>query len=183
MKRSRLIEIIKQELRAMRRSIKENVSTEAAQIHAMTGCGQDAAQEFADDNGVDLKKLVKYLEQNVRTNPAVKYEVKHYINSTPGTVGAQKNLRDRFIKTFKMGLKEVGPAVKTSTYAKKMSAETSDLYHEYAQKINVKDSNAINSHETLNKVMLKDPRVQKNPQKYLLQMALDWAITYAQQVK
>jgi len=77
-------------------------SPEAAQIHSITGCGQDAAQDFINDNGIDAKKLVTYLQQNVRTNPTLKYDARDYISGAKGTVGGEKNLRDKFIKQFQI---------------------------------------------------------------------------------
>ena len=103
MKKSTLKAIIKEEIEA---SLKEGVSVEAAQLHAMTNCGQDAAQNFIDDNGLDAKKLVDYVKQGMRTNPTLKYDVRDYISGGKGTVGGEKNLRDKFIKQFKLGLKE-----------------------------------------------------------------------------
>ncbi len=107
MKKSTFKTIVKEELKAAKKSsLSEGVSVEAAQLHAMTSCGQDAAQNFIDDNGLDAKKLVNYVQQGMRTNPTLKYDVRDYISGARGTVGGEKNLRDKFIKQFKMGLKE-----------------------------------------------------------------------------
>jgi hypothetical protein len=80
--------------------LKENISPEAAMLHAMVGCGQNAAQDFFDEFNVDGKKLVDYVKKNLRTNPVVKYNVRDYISGAKGTVGGEKNLRDKFIKQF-----------------------------------------------------------------------------------
>lgn len=259
MKKSTFKTIVKEELKAAKKSsLSEGVSVEAAQLHAMTSCGQDAAQNFIDDNGLDAKKLVNYVQQGMRTNPTLKYDVRDYISGAKGTVGGEKNLRDKFIKQFKMGLKEaddmklfntrediikalasefgekpngfsntptalkfwtynrllhyyykkkeekrtgkrilpgggsmdltsnlkeVGPAYKSSSFVQRMTPDNAALYREYVQKIDVTDPNAINNHDTLQKVMLNDPRVQKSNQKQLLQTALGWAITFAQEME
>ena len=80
-------------------------------------------------------------------------------------------------------LSEVGPAYKTSSFTKTMTPDTFALYQEYAQKIDVFDRSAIFDHDTLQKVMLNDPRVQKSNQKFLLQTALGWAMTFAQEME
>ena len=77
--------------------LNERISDDAYLIHVMTGCGQDAAQNFIDDNGVSGKKLVDYL----KNNPDNKYDVKHYITGTSGTVGGDKKLLQSFIKKMK----------------------------------------------------------------------------------
>ena len=69
-------------------------------IHAMVGGGQERSQNFIDDNNIDAQKLIAYIEQNIRTNPAIRYDVRDYISGAPGTVGGQKHLRDKFIKQF-----------------------------------------------------------------------------------
>ena len=69
------------------------------------------------------------------------------------------------------------------SFSDQMTPDTKALYQEYSQKIDVLDRNAINDHDTLDKVMLNDPRVQKSSQKRLLQTALGWAITFAQQME
>jgi hypothetical protein len=180
MKKSTIKTIIKEELKA---ALKENISIEASQLHAMTSCGQDAAQNFFDDHNIDAKKLVAYVQQNKQNNPTLVYDVRDYISGRKGTVGGEKTLRDKFIKQFKMGLKEVGPAYRTSSFTKSMAPDTFALYQEYAQKIDVTDPSAINNHDTLQKVMLNDPRVQKSSQKFLLQTALGWAMTFAQEME
>ena len=71
-------------------------------IHAMVGGGQERSQNFIDDNNIDAQKLIAYIEQNIRTNPAIRYDVRDYISGAPGTVGGQKHLRDKFIKQFQL---------------------------------------------------------------------------------
>ena len=75
-------------------TVNEGVSVEAAKIHAMTGCGQDAAQDFIDENKIDPEKLLMYLD----SSSTAKYDVRDYINRTNGTVGANDRLRKAFIK-------------------------------------------------------------------------------------
>jgi len=45
------------------KNLKEEISQEAAIVHAMLQTGQQAAQEFIDNNNVDAKKLIDYIEQ------------------------------------------------------------------------------------------------------------------------
>ena len=84
----------------LKQVLKEGVTPEAAQLHAMVNCGQDAAQNFFDDYNIDAKKLVAYVQQNKRINQTLVYDVRDYISGAKGTVGGEKNLRDRFIKQF-----------------------------------------------------------------------------------
>ena len=86
----------------LKQVLKEGVTLEAAQLHAMVNCGQDAAQNFFDDYNIDAKKLVAYVQQNKRINQTLVYDVRDYISGAKGTVGGEKNLRDRFIKQFQM---------------------------------------------------------------------------------
>ena len=86
----------------LKHNINEGVTPEAARIHSLTNCGQDAAQDFIDDNNIDATKLVTYLQQNKQANPTLVYDVRDYISGAKGTVGGEKNLRDRFIKQFQM---------------------------------------------------------------------------------
>lgn len=245
MKKSTFKTIVKEELKAVKKSsLNENISPEAAALHAMTSCGQDAAQDFIDDNGLDAKKLVDYVKQGIRTNPTLKYDVRDYISGGKGTVGGEKNLRDKFINQFKMSLKEednmmklfntrediikalasefgekpnsfsynptqlkfwtynrllhyyykkkeekrtgkrtIPGSLSEGSFQDQMNPDTKALYSEYVQKIDIFDRNAINDHDTLQKVMLNDPRVQKSSQKNLLQTALGWAITFAQEME
>jgi hypothetical protein len=80
--------------------LNENTSPEAAMLHAMVGSGINAAQDFIDEYNIDGKKLVDYVKQNIRTNPAVKYNVRDYIIGAKGTVGGDTKLRSKFIKQF-----------------------------------------------------------------------------------
>jgi hypothetical protein len=45
------------------KNFKEEISQEAAAIHAMLQTGQQSAQEFIDYNNVDVKKLIAYIQQ------------------------------------------------------------------------------------------------------------------------
>ncbi len=77
--------------------LNEGISDEAMKIHAITGCGQNAAQDFIDDNSISGEKLLDYLQKN----PNSKFDVKHYINRAAGTVGDDKKLRKNFIDKMK----------------------------------------------------------------------------------
>lgn len=77
--------------------VHEGISQEAAYVHQITGCGQNAAQDFIDDNGIDGAKLAAYVKQH--RNGIEKYEVRDIIAGTG--VGAIKDLRKRFIKEMK----------------------------------------------------------------------------------
>lgn len=70
-----------------------------------------------------------------------------------------------------------------ASFTDQMNPDTLGLYREYVSKIDISDRNAINNHQVLDSVMAKDPRVQKNNQKRLLQQALGWAITFAQEME
>ena len=45
------------------KNLKENISQEAAIIHAMLQTGQQSAQDFIDYNNVDARKLIDYIKQ------------------------------------------------------------------------------------------------------------------------
>lgn len=81
------------------------------------------------------------------------------------------------------GVNEASNIIKEGSFTDQMNPDTRKLYGEYIQNIDIFDRNAINNHQKLNDTMAKDPRVQKNSQKRLLQQALGWAITYAQQME
>jgi hypothetical protein len=66
---------------------------DAVYIHQITGSGQDAAQNFIDDNELDSEKLANYVKMH--RNSKEIYDVRDYI---AGTGGSRK---DRFIKDFK----------------------------------------------------------------------------------
>ena len=70
---------------------------DAQYISQITGCGLDSAQNFIDEYNLDSKKLAAYVK--MYRNSKEKYDVRDYITGTG--LGAQKNLRDRFIKNFK----------------------------------------------------------------------------------
>jgi hypothetical protein len=77
-------------------SLNEKISMDAVYIHQITGSGQDAAQNFIDDNNIDGKKLADYVKQN--RNTIEKYNVRDIIAGTG--VGTNKSFRKRFIKQF-----------------------------------------------------------------------------------
>ena len=78
---------------------------------------------------------------------------------------------------------EVTNVIKEASFDEQMSTETKALYAEYSQKIDVMDRTAIYNHALLDKALMADPRFQKSSQKRLLQRALGWAITYAQEME
>lgn len=83
------------------KSVNEGVSRDAAYIHGILQSGQDATQNFIDDNGLDGEKLSDYVKAN--RNNIDGYNVKHYISGERGTVGSVPKLRQAFIKKFKKG--------------------------------------------------------------------------------
>ena len=68
----------------------ERLSMDAVYIHQITGSGQDAAQNFIDDNNIDSAKLVAFLKQHKDSKE--KYDVRDMINGT--------NKNKRFMKQF-----------------------------------------------------------------------------------
>jgi hypothetical protein len=84
------------------KSLLERISQEAVYIHSITGSGQDGAQNFIDDNGIDAKKLADYVR--LHRNSKEKYDVRDIIAGTG--VGANKSFVKRFIKQFKESLDE-----------------------------------------------------------------------------
>jgi hypothetical protein len=80
----------------------QTVSREAQMLHAMLKTGQDTTQYFIDDNNIDAAKLIDY----IRNNPDEKYNVINYILRTPGTVGAEENLFQSFIKNIQKSVRE-----------------------------------------------------------------------------
>jgi len=79
---------------------------------------------------------------------------------------------------------EVKVALKEVSFTDQMNPDTRKLYGEYIKNIDIFDwANKISNHRQLSDVMNKDPRVQKNSQKHLLQQALGWAITFAQEME
>jgi hypothetical protein len=75
--------------------LNEGVSMDAVYIHQITGCGQDAAQNFIDDNDIDGAKLAAYVKQH--RNSKEQYDVRDIIAGTG--VGKIKDFRERFIKS------------------------------------------------------------------------------------
>lgn len=75
--------------------MESQIDEDSYSIHAMTKCGQDAAQNFVDDNNIDSKKLVDYLKKN--TDRLEKMRVQDIISNT-GNI-SQKD-REKFIKEF-----------------------------------------------------------------------------------
>ena len=84
------------------KSLKEAVTMDAVYIHQITGSGQDSAQNFIDDNKLDSKKLANYVKQHKDSKE--KYDVRDMIAGVG--IGADKKLRDRFLKQFKESVNE-----------------------------------------------------------------------------
>jgi len=78
--------------------VNEEISEEAVYIHQIIDCGQEAAQNFIDDNNIDPKKLVDYVKKN--RDSKEKYEVRDIIAGTG--VGQIKSFRERFIKSVQV---------------------------------------------------------------------------------
>jgi hypothetical protein len=94
-------EVMKHAPNELTLSVNEGVSRDAAYIHGILQSGQDATQNFIDDNGLDGEKLSDYVKSN--RNNIDGYNVKHYISGERGTVGSVPKLRQAFIKKFKKG--------------------------------------------------------------------------------
>jgi hypothetical protein len=73
----------------------ESVSLEAYMIHSITQCGQDAAQNFIDDNNIDAKKLADYVKQH--SNSKEKYDVRDLIKEP----ASNKKLLGQFVNGSK----------------------------------------------------------------------------------
>lgn len=84
--------------------INEGLSMDAVYIHQITGCGQNSAQNFIDDNNIDSKKLADYVKQHKDSKE--KYDVRDFIAGS-GIIGANKKLRTKFIKDFQLSESQV----------------------------------------------------------------------------
>ena len=73
----------------------KEVSDEAYAIHRFTNCGQDAAQNFIDDNNIDAEKLVKYLKKTDNEGLRNRYMVRDIIGGK-----VDKKIQQKFIKSF-----------------------------------------------------------------------------------
>jgi len=87
----------------------EGVSQEAYTIHSIVQCGQDAAQNFIDDNNIDAKKLVDYVKQY--SNSKEKYDIRDLIAKPD----SNKKLLSQFVKeSVDEAYKQVPPTMKIS---------------------------------------------------------------------
>ena len=77
--------------------LNEEVSMDAVYIHQIIGCGQNKAQDFIDDNGIDGAKLAAYVKQH--RDSKEKYDVRDIIAGVGVGVGKIKGFRERFIKS------------------------------------------------------------------------------------
>lgn len=57
--------------------LNESITMDAVYIHQITGCGQNAAQYFIDDNNIDAKKLVDYVKKHKDSKE--KYDIRDLI--------------------------------------------------------------------------------------------------------
>lgn len=78
MKKLELRQLIREEVRKVIKETK--ITPEAAYIHQITDSGQEAAQNFIDDNNIDGKKLADYVKQHRNTKE--KYNVRDIIAGT-----------------------------------------------------------------------------------------------------
>jgi hypothetical protein len=156
MKKSELRELIREQVRNL---IKEaSVSQEAYTIHNITKCGQDAAQNFIDDNKLDGKKLAAYVRQH--SNSKEKYDVRDIIAGTG--VGANVGFKSRFLKQFKESvLKEalIGPfAISNSTPDDELIAMyhgALDGFSNYKTGMKFKKSEYKLAYQTIEKILQK----------------------------
>jgi len=75
-------------------SVYENVSSEAVYINVITGNGQQAIQDFIDENGIDVQKLVDHAKEVKGT--ADQYKLRDMISGTG--LGSNEKMRNNFIK-------------------------------------------------------------------------------------
>ena len=97
MKLTELQKLIREEVKKVIKETK--ITPEAAYIHQITDSGQEAAQNFIDDNNIDGKKLADYVKQYRNTKE--KYNVRDII---------------------------AGTGVKTDTFIKKLLKEDGEHY-------------------------------------------------------
>lgn len=106
----------------VKEAIVNEVSDTAYTIHRMTDAGQNAVQDFIDDNGLNAEKFLKY----VKSNPDSKYDVRDYISGEKGTVGGDSKLRSKFIKMFKESALEEGKKPGPDAYMTGLDDETEE---------------------------------------------------------
>ena len=75
-------------------AVNENVSSEAVYINVITGNGQQAIQDFIDENGIDVQKLVDHAKEVKGT--ADQYKLRDMIKGTG--LGSNAKMRNNFIK-------------------------------------------------------------------------------------
>jgi len=97
MKKLELRQLIREEVKKVIKETK--ITPEAAYIHQITDSGQEAAQNFIDDNNIDGKKLADYVKQHRNTKE--KYNIRDII---------------------------AGTGVKTDTFVKKLLKEDGEHY-------------------------------------------------------
>jgi hypothetical protein len=83
------------------KNLLNEVSDEAYTLHRFTACGQNAAQDFIDDNKIDAEKLIKYLKPTDNEGMRNRYMVRDVIGGK-----TDNNTKQKFIKLFKESLNE-----------------------------------------------------------------------------
>jgi hypothetical protein len=70
-----------------------------------------------------------------------------------------------------------------ASFTDMMEPEAKEMYREYIQKIDIFGDREIQDHKALDMALKSDPRFNKIRQKQLLQRALGWYITHAQEME
>jgi len=145
-------------------------------------------------------QLHKIIKQEIATvlNEAVNPELDRTVGQFVRALAAKYQYLDRdavmaifeALKRLNMLDKSVGYKAPSMTVAEgssyvegQMNSDTKSLYQKYVQQIDIFDRNAIHDHNSLDKALRNDPQVQASSQKHILQAALGWAITFAQEAE
>ena len=91
-----LEETMSESIESMKKELMKEVSDEAYTLHRFTACGQNAAQDFIDDNKIDAKKLIKFLKRTDNEGLRNRYMVRDIIAGK-----TDKNVKQKFIKLYK----------------------------------------------------------------------------------
>jgi hypothetical protein len=83
------------------KNLLKEVSDVAYTIHRFTNCGQNAAQDFIDDNKIDGEKLVKFLKRTDNEGLRNRYMVRDIIGGKTDNKAKQK-----FVKSFNETISE-----------------------------------------------------------------------------
>ena len=85
------------------KNLLKEVSDAAYTIHRFTDCGQNAAQDFIDDNKIDGEKLVKFLKRTDNEGLRNRYMVRDIIGGK-----TDNNTKQKFVKLFKESIVKEG---------------------------------------------------------------------------